>query len=78
MDNLENNELTPLQEEIVTKVNKRKAFGTTEPEYTWLEKEIMGRRTRMNFPAMQAMFGLTEPELQTILDKLPPVEDCNC
>jgi len=66
MENLENNEdLVP-------------AKKTKKIEYTWLEKEIMGRRTQLNFPALQAMFGLTETELQTILDKLPPVEDCNC
>ena len=36
------------------------------------------RRNDLNFPALQAMFELTETELQTILDKLPPIEDCNC
>ena len=71
METLENNE------ELVPAKKQRKAFGATE-ELTWIEKEVMGRRTQLNFPALQAMFGLTETELQTILDKLPPVEDCNC
>jgi len=79
MNNLDNNnnELTNFQEEIVSKVN-RKAFGTTEPGLTELEASIAMRRNELNFPALQAMFGLTETELQTILDKLPPTEDCNC
>lgn len=65
MENLETNEVTPTKK-------------TKSVEYTWLEKEIMGRRNDLNFPALQSMFGLTETELQTILDKLPPIEDCNC
>ena len=77
MDNLENNDLTTFQEEVVSKVN-RKAFGATNPVLTDLEASIQMRRNDLNFPALQAMFGLTETELQTILDKLPPVEDCNC
>ena len=78
MENLENNELTSFQEEVVTKVNKRKAFGSAETELTELEAGILARRSELNFPALQAFYGLTETELQTILDKLPPVEDCNC
>jgi len=79
MNNLDNNnnELTDFQEEVVTKVNK-KAFGTTKSELTELEASIQMRRNDLNFPALQAMFELTETELQTILDKLPPAEDCNC
>lgn len=78
MNNLDNNnELTNFQEEIVSKVN-RKAFGTTEPQLTELESAIQMRRNDLNFPALQSMFELTETELQTILDKLPPTEDCNC
>lgn len=79
MSNLDNNnnELTDFQEEIVSKVN-RKAFGVTESELTELESAIKMRRNDLNFPALQAMFELNETELQTILDKLPPAEDCNC
>jgi len=77
MENIENNELTTFQEEVVAKVNK-KAFAVKEPELTPLEASIKVRRNDLNFPALQAMFELTETELQTILDKLPPVEDCNC
>ena len=77
MENLEPNELTTFQEEVVKKVN-RKAFGTTESELTELEASIAMRRNDLNFPALQVMFELSETELQTILDKLPPAEDCNC
>jgi len=49
-------------------------------EYTLspLEASIQARKHNLNFPALQAMFELTAEELQTILDKLPPTEDCNC
>lgn len=77
MENIETNELTSFQEEVVAKVNK-KAFATKEPELTELEAGILARRSELNFPALQAFYGLTETELQTILDKLPPMEDCNC
>lgn len=78
MNELENNNnLTDFQEEVVKKVN-RKAFGATEPELTELEASIQSRRNELNFPALQAMFELNETELQSILDKLPPVEPCNC
>ncbi len=77
MENIENNELTLFQEEVVAKVNK-KAFAAKEPELTELEAGVLSRRGELNFPALQAFFGLTETELQTILDKLPPAEDCNC
>lgn len=69
MENLENNEV----EVVSTKKTK-----STTPEYTWLEKEIMGRRESLNFPALQAFFGLTETELQDILDKLPPAGCTTC
>jgi hypothetical protein len=75
-NNLET-ELTTFQEEVVAKVN-RKAFGTKAPELTPLESSIQSRRNTLNFPALQAMFELSETELQAILDKLPPIEDCNC
>lgn len=80
MNNLDNNietELTSFQEEVVKKVN-RKAFAVKEDELTPLEAAIQSRKHDLNFPALQAMFELTETELQTILDKLPPTEDCNC
>jgi hypothetical protein len=82
MNELENNnnletELTTFQEEVVAKVNK-KAFAVKETELTPLESSIKVRRNDLNFPALQAMFELTETELQTILDKLGPIEDCNC
>ena len=77
MENIETNELTSFQEEVVKKVNKT-SLGTVKPELTELEAGIQSRRTELNFPALQAFYGLTETELQTILDKLPPVEDCNC
>ena len=66
MDNLVNNEdVTP-------------AKKTKKVELTELEAGIQARRADLNFPALQAFYGLTETELQTILDKLPPLEDCNC
>ena len=66
MDNLVNNE-------DVTPAKKTKKVKLTE-----LEAGIQARRADLNFPALQAFYGLTETELQTILDKLPPLEDCNC
>ena len=77
MENLEDNELNSFQEEVVAKVN-RKAFSKNEPILTELEASIQARRNDLNFPALQSMFGLTEAELQAILDKLPPAGDCNC
>ena len=74
MENLENNELEP----VVKTTTKSKSVEPKPVELTWLEKEIMGRRNQLNFPALQAFFSLSETELQTILNKLPPAEDCNC
>ena len=65
MENLETNEIIPVKK-------------TKKVELTELEAGIQSRRNELNFPALQAFYGLTETELQTILDKLPPVEDCNC
>lgn len=66
MDNLENNEeLTP-------------AKKTKQVELTPLEASIQARKYDLTFPALQAMFELSETELQAILDKLPPTENCNC
>ena len=54
------------------------AKKTKKVELTPLEASIQARRNNLNFPALQAMFELKEAELQAILDKLPPIEDCNC
>lgn len=71
MSNLENNETL---NDVVAKVNRK----SSTPELNELEAGIQSRRGELNFPALQAFYGLTETELQTILDKLPPMEDCNC
>jgi hypothetical protein len=68
MNNLDNKieaELTP-------------AKKTKQVELTPLEASIQARKHNLTFPALQSMFELNEIELQTILDKLPPTEDCNC
>ena len=54
------------------------ARKTKEIKLTPLEASIQARKHNLNFPALQAMFDLNEVELQAILDKLPPTEDCNC
>jgi hypothetical protein len=54
------------------------AKKTKKVELSPLEASIQARKHDLNFPALQSMFELNETELQTILDKLPPVEDCNC
>jgi hypothetical protein len=64
-NNIENNELTPA-----------KKTGSKGPILTEVEAGVLARRGELNFPALQAFFGLTETELQTILDKLPPAEGC--
>jgi len=66
MENIENNEeLLP-------------AKKTKKVELTELEAGIQSRRSGLNFPALQAFYGLTETELQTILDKLPPADCATC
>lgn len=70
MNELENN--NNLETELMPAKKSKKV------ELTPLEASIQSRRNTLNFPALQAMFELSEVELQTILDKLPPVEDCNC
>lgn len=70
MNELENN--NNLETELVPAKKSKKV------ELTPLEASIQVRRNTLNFPALQSMFELSEVELQTILDKLPPVEDCNC
>jgi len=54
------------------------ARKTKKVELTPLEASIQSRKHDLTFPALQSMFELKENELQTILDKLPPTEDCNC
>jgi hypothetical protein len=54
------------------------AKKTKKVELSPLEASIQARRNELNFPALQSMFELSESELQAILDKLPPTEDCNC
>jgi len=54
------------------------AKKTKKTEFSWLETAIQVRRNDLSFPALQAMFELNEAELQAILDKLGPAEDCNC
>jgi hypothetical protein len=54
------------------------ARKTKEIKLTPLEASIQARKHDLTFPALQAMFELNEVELQAILDKLPPTEDCNC
>jgi hypothetical protein len=70
MNELDNN--NNLEAELIPAKKSKKV------ELTPLEASIQARRNTLNFPALQAMFELSEVELQTILDKLPPVEDCNC
>jgi len=54
------------------------ARKTKKVELTPLEASIQSRKHDLTFPALQSMFELKEDELQAILDKLPPTEDCNC
>ena len=51
---------------------------TKKVELSPLESSIQSRRNDLTFPALQSMFELKEDELQSILDKLGPLEDCNC
>ena len=63
MQNSENNELTPLQEEIVTKVTTKKSSLTS------LEASVIARSENLNEPALCTMFELTHDELNKILAK---------
>jgi hypothetical protein len=67
-----------MENNIETTEELTPAKKTKKVELTELEAGIQSRRADLNFPALQAFYGLTETELQTILDKLPPIEDCNC
>jgi len=73
MNELENN----TEADLMPAKKQRKAFDV-EVELTSLEGQIQSRRNDLNFPALQSMFELKEDELQAILDKLGPLEDCNC
>ena len=73
MNELENK----TEADLMPAKKQRAAFGT-EVELTSLESSIQSRRNNLNFPALQSMFELKEDELQAILDKLGPLEDCNC
>ena len=61
-----------------TEADLMPARKTKKVELTPLEASIQSRKHNLNFPALQSMFELNEAELQAILDKLPPTEDCNC
>ena len=61
-----------------TEADLMPAKKTKKVELTPLEASIQARKHDLNFPALQSMFELNEAELQAILDKLPPTEDCNC
>jgi hypothetical protein len=74
MNELENNNL---EADLMPAKKQRAAFGT-KVELTPLEASIQARKHNLNFPALQSMFELNEADLQSILDKLPPTEDCNC
>jgi hypothetical protein len=63
MQNSENKEITPLQEEIVTKVTVKKSSLTS------LEASVIARSEDLNEPALCAMFELTHDELNKILAK---------
>jgi hypothetical protein len=67
-----------MENNIETTEELTPAKKTKKVELTELEAGIQSRRADLNFPALQAFYGLTETELKTILDKLPPIEDCNC
>ena len=73
MNELENN----TEADLLPAKKQRAAFGA-EVKLTSLEGQIQSRRNDLNFPALQSMFELKEDELQSILDKLGPLEDCNC
>lgn len=65
MQNLENNEkeLTPLHEEIVTKVTKKTSSLSD------LESSIIARSEYLNLPALASYFSITEDEVRNALAK---------
>jgi len=70
--------MNELDNKIEAELTPAKATGSKGYILSPLEASIQARKHNLNFPALQAMFELTAEELQTILDKLPPTEDCNC
>lgn len=64
--------------EIKEELTPAKKTGSKGPILTPIEAGVLARRGELNFPALQAFYGLSETELKTILDKLPPMGDCNC
>jgi hypothetical protein len=70
--------MNELNNKIEDDLMPAKKTGTKGYILTPLEASIQSRKHTLNFPALQSMFDLNEAELQAILDKLPPTEDCNC
>jgi hypothetical protein len=70
--------MNELENKIEADLIPAKKSGTKGYVLSPLEASIQSRRNNLNFPALQAMFELKEDELQSILDKLGPIEDCNC
>ena len=70
--------MNELDNKIEAELTPAKKTGTKGYILSPLEASIQARRNELNFPALQSMFELSESELQAILDKLPPTEDCNC
>jgi hypothetical protein len=70
--------MNELDNKIEAELTPAKKTGTKGYILSPLEASIQARKHDLNFPALQSMFELSESELQAILDKLPPTEDCNC
>ena len=70
--------MNELENKIEADLMPAKKSGTKGYILTPLEASIQARKHNLNFPALQSMFELNEAELQAILDKLPPTENCNC
>jgi hypothetical protein len=70
--------MNELDNKIEAELTPAKKTGTKGYILSPLEASIQARKHTLNFPALQSMFELSESELQAILDKLPPTEDCNC
>jgi hypothetical protein len=70
--------MNELENKIEADLMPAQKTGTKGYILSPLEASIQARKHNLNFPALQAMFDLKEAELQAILDKLPPTEDCNC
>jgi len=70
--------MNELDNKIEAELTPAKKTGTKGYILSPLEASIQSRRNDLNFPALQSMFELNEAELQSILNKLGPIEDCNC